>query len=194
MFVDRIFLRALSKNDAEISWKWRNTEDVREYYSGHPFYITQEDEEAWIEKISGSNFPLTCFGIEEKSTNNLIGMTFLKDINLINRACEFAIFIGDKNAKGKGYAKEATLKTIKFAFNDLNLNRVFLIVQEDNIPAKKLYEKCGFRMEGQLRESVYKNGKYKDEIIMSVLRKDFTNFQENRFVDFTKIKLKMSNS
>ncbi len=49
MFVDKICLRALLRDDAKISWKWRNTENVREYYSGHPFNITQYDDKAIVE-------------------------------------------------------------------------------------------------------------------------------------------------
>ena len=169
---EKIKLRALTKEDAKISWTWRNNENMRYFYSGHPFFINQEKEETWITKISASDIPLTSFGIEEVETNSLIGMSFLKDINLIHRNAEFAIFIGEENAKGKGYAKEATIKTIEFAFNNLNLNRVFLKVQEDNTNAIKLYEKCKFKKEGILRECIYKNGHYLNEIIMSILKSE----------------------
>ncbi len=100
-------------------------------------------------------------------------MAFLKEINLMHRTAEFSIFIGEENAKGKGYAKEATMKTIEFAFNDLNLNRVFLKVQEDNFKAIKLYEKCKFKKEGILRECIYKNGHYINEIVMSILKAEY---------------------
>ena len=176
----KIKLRALAKDDAKISWVWRNKENIKYFYSGHPFYINQEQEEAWIEKISSSNIPLTVFGIEELQTNSLVGMSFLKDINLIYRTAEFAIFIGDEKAKGKGYATEATRKTLTFAFNSLNLNRVFLKVQEDNISAIRLYEKCNFKREGVLRESVYKNGNYINEIMMSILKNEFLENQAVR--------------
>ncbi|MFK7812418.1 MAG: GNAT family N-acetyltransferase [Maribacter sp.] len=168
-----IRLRALTKEDAKVSWLWRNNADMRYFYSGHPFFINIEKEEAWIAKVSTSDMPLTSFGIEEVSTNSLIGMVFLKDINLINRNAEFAIFIGDENVKGKGYATQATTMAVDFAFDDLNLNRVFLKVQEDNSAAIRLYEKCKFQKEGILRESVYKNGKYLNEIIMSILKKEY---------------------
>ncbi|MBP2833680.1 GNAT family N-acetyltransferase [Aquimarina sp. U1-2] len=173
MSSEKIKLRALTKDDAKVSWPWRNTDAIRYFYSGHPFFINLEKEEAWIEKIAVSDLPLTSFGIEEMQSNSLIGMSFLKDINLIHRTAEFAIFIGDDNAKGKGYAKEATLKTITFAFNNLNLHRVFLKVQEDNHSAIKLYEKCHFKKEGTLRECVYKNGHYVNEVIMAILKNEF---------------------
>ena len=174
---DKIRLRALIKDDAKISWDWRNKENLRYYYSGHPFFVTLEKQEAWLDSLLGSDIPRTSFGIEEIETGSLIGMSFLMNIDLIHRTAEFSIFIGEENAKGKGYGKEATLKTVEFAFMHLNLNRVSLKVQEDNYNAIKLYEKCKFRKEGILRECLYKNGHYLNEIIMSLLRSEYFEIQ-----------------
>lgn len=173
MGASNITLRALTKEDAKISWKWRNEDSMRHFYAGHPFFINIEKEEAWIAKVASSDIPLAAFGVEEIKTNTLIGMVFLKDINLIHRNAEFAIFIGNETVKGKGYATEATLKALDFAFNNLNLNRVFLKVQEDNSSAIKLYQKCNFTQEGVLRKSVFKNGTYLDEVVMSVLKSEY---------------------
>jgi len=170
---EKIKLRALTKEDAKISWAWRNNENIRYYFSGHPFLVNPEKEEAWLAKVLCSDMPITTFGIEELENNSLVGMSFIKDINLLNRTAEFAIFIGDENAAGKGYAKEATLKTIDFAFNDLNLHRLSLKVQEENISAVKLYEKCAFKKEGLIRECVYKNGHYLNLILMSILKSEY---------------------
>ncbi|TYP76932.1 GNAT family N-acetyltransferase [Aquimarina intermedia] len=169
----RVRLRALTKSDSTVSWNWRNADALRDFYAGHPFYINEEKEQAWFDKILTSDIPLSSFGIEQKESNILIGMSFLKDINLIHRTAELAIFIGDEKYTGKGLAKEATLQTVAFAFDNLNLHRVYLVVQEDNIRAIELYLKCGFIKEGVLRESVFKNGKYLNKIIMSILKTEY---------------------
>lgn len=171
--VGTVRLRALTKDDCKTSWSWRNKDEIRDFYSGHPFYVNREKEEAWLDKVINSDLPLTSFGIEKLESNCLIGMAFLKDIDLIHRTAEFAIFIGDEESRGKGHGKEATLKTLKFAFNDLNLNRVYLTVLEENKKALHIYAKFGFKNEGILRECVYKNGKYKNEVIMSLLRSEY---------------------
>jgi RimJ/RimL family protein N-acetyltransferase len=168
-----IKLRALTKDDGRVSWNWRNNNEIRHFYSGHPFLVNQEKEEAWLDKILNSDMSFTSFGIEDVEHNCLIGMTFLKDINFIHRTAEFAIFIGAESARGKGYGKSATRETIEFAFNKLNLNRVFLKVHEDNHRALHVYETCGFKREGVLRECVFKNGKYKNEIVMSILKTEY---------------------
>jgi RimJ/RimL family protein N-acetyltransferase len=83
--------------------------------------------------------------------------------------------IGEKDTWGKGYGFEASILILKYAFHELNLNRIFLTVREDNINAIKLYKKVGFKEEGLLRQQVYNNNKYINMIIMSILKDEFLN-------------------
>jgi RimJ/RimL family protein N-acetyltransferase len=169
----RLKLRALRLEDAAVTWAWRNQDDIRDQYSGHPFPVNYEMERSWLERIACSNIPTTVFGIEVVSSQKLIGMTVLRDINLISREAEFAMLIGDKEERRKGYGAEALRLTLDFAFQQLGLNRVFLKVNVDNAPALRLYEKCGFQEEGRLRESVFKKGLFKDQLVMSILSREF---------------------
>lgn len=167
--MQRIKLRALTSLDISKTLEWHNQEDIINLYSGHPFPVNLEMEKKWYEKILFSNFPLSVFGIDFIESNTLIGITALKEINMINRNAEFAIYIGDNQFRGKGLAKEATNETLNFGFNKLGLHRIYLRVLSENLPAISLYEKLGFFKEGVLRESVFKNNKFIDEIIMSVI-------------------------
>ena len=171
--MENVKLRALTITDLPLTLKWHNQPDIVEMYAGHPFPVNEEMEHKWYEKILTSNFPITVFGIELIENNKLIGLTILRDINLINRSAETAIYIGDQNERSKGYSKEALTLTLNFAFNNLGLHRVFLSVREDNIAAIGLYEKMGFIREGILRDSIYKDGKYISLIIMSILEGEF---------------------
>jgi len=173
MIQENIKLRALTFADIEKTLAWHNQDDISDLYAGHPFPINIEMERKWYEKILTSNIPITVFGIEQIQNKKLIGITVLKDINLINRTAEFAIYIGEKKQRGKGYSKEATLQTLSFGFYKLGLNRIFLKVLEENNAAKKLYESTGFTTEGKLRNSVFKNNTYKNEILMSILKDEF---------------------
>lgn len=168
-----ITLRALTISDIDKTFSWHNDEEISEMYSGHPFPVNMEMERKWYDKILTSNFPVTVFGIEHNGDSKLIGISLLKDLNMINRSAEFAIYIGDKAYRGKGYSKEATLETLRFGFNKLGLNRIFLRVLEDNLPAKKLYDSLNFSVEGILRSSVFKNNTYKNEVVMAILKEEF---------------------
>ena len=167
-----IRLRALTMDDARITWKWRNQEEVRNDFSGHPFPVSYEEELAWYEKNIKVNFPNTSFGGEEVKASSLVGMTFLKNINMIFRHAEFSILI-DSAQKGKGYGKEACYKTLEFGFRHLGLNKIYLKVRTDNTSAIRIYEACGFKVEGTLREDIYKQGKFADQFYMGILVGEF---------------------
>jgi len=168
-----IVLRALTESDISATLRWNNHKELKDLYAGHPFPVNIEMEREWYNKILKSNIPTTVFGIELISEKKLIGLSILKNINLIHRKAEFAIFIGDEQVRGKGYAKESTCQTLSFGFNQLGLNKIYLFVQKNNSAAIKLYEKVGFQFEGELRKSVYKNGKFINELVMGILKEDF---------------------
>ena len=83
------------------------------------------------------------------------------------------MLIGKQELVGKGYAKEATKLLLSYCFLRLNMNRLYLRVYSDNIKAIKLYQKCGFKIEGTLREALFDSGTFKDLLVMSILRKEF---------------------
>ncbi len=171
--MEKIKLRALTMSDIDKTLEWHNQDDIRELYLGQPFPVNREMEELWYKQILTSNIPTTVFGIEKIDDIKLIGITILKNINLINCVSEFSIYIGDKEERGKGYSKEATNKTLKFGFYELGLNRISLKVLEENITDINLYKKCGFVIEGVIRKSVFKSNEFKNEILMSILKEEF---------------------
>jgi RimJ/RimL family protein N-acetyltransferase len=169
----QIILRALTSKDIEKTLGWHNQEEIRELYLGHPFPVNLEMERKWYDNVLLSNFPITVFGIELIEENQLIGISVLKCINMINRSAEFAIYIGDKTQKGKGFSILAARNTLSFGFRKLGLNRISLKVLEENNIAIRLYESVGFQKEGLLRKSVFRNGNFKNEIIYSILSSEF---------------------
>jgi RimJ/RimL family protein N-acetyltransferase len=83
------------------------------------------------------------------------------------------IYIGadlhsDYRGKGLGYTSYAQF--IPYLFNSLKLNKISLEVLSTNMNAIKLYKKLGFVEEGIKRQEVYKNGKWVDSIVMSMLK------------------------
>lgn len=146
-----IRLRALTMSDLPLTLKWHNQPDIVDIYSGHPFPVNEEMESKWYERVQTSNIPTTVFGIETTDGPKLVGITVLKDINFIHKSAEIAIYIGDLQARGKGFSIEALQITVAFAFEHLGLNRIWLKVRSDNLAALKLYRKTGFVEEGILR-------------------------------------------
>ena len=118
-------IRALRSEDAELTWKWRNSPEVREYFNGHPFYINPEKESNWYNKAILHDTPNAHFGVEVKETDTLVGVASLNNINLINRSAEIALFMGDENKfKGRDYIR-ALFLTCDFGVYELNLRRIY---------------------------------------------------------------------
>ena len=170
-----VHLRALTLKDAKITWAWRYKDEIINLYSGHPFRVNYELEKSWYEKVMFSNFPTTVFAIdvEEDGKRELIGLTTLTNINLLNRTSDFSILIGNDKHRGKGYSKQATIDTLLFGFKEIGLNKISLKVREGNEVAYNLYKKIGFVQEGVLKENVFRNNAFHTEIVMAIFKKDF---------------------
>ena len=112
-------------------------------------------------------------GIVVKSGDKLVGATGLHRMDFKNRHASFGISIGDKTEWCKGYGSEATFLMVKYGFETLNLNRVWLYVFEYNQRGIRTYEKAGFKREGLLRQDRYHEGRYENTILMAILREEW---------------------
>lgn len=103
-----------------------------------------------------------------------IGTMGLKNINWRSRNAEFGRFvIGEADFQGKGYGKESLVILLDYAFNHLNIHRIWLAITTVNRASKELYHTVGFLIDGILREHLYKNGQYVDIHILGLLKQEF---------------------
>ncbi len=131
---------------------------------------TVENTKEFIEKIDKEGF---IFGIHSRKDLTLIGFVGLGLINFYAREAWVGIAIGDRGNQGRGYGTDAMNVIVRFAFLELNLNRISLDVFEYNNRGLRAYEKAGFKLEGRERESIYRDGKWWDTLYMGILRKDW---------------------
>lgn len=117
------------------------------------------------------------FAIETKEGEYLGGLGFMK-IDWKNRNLEFGIVIGKKEHWDKGYGTDATVVALDWAFNRLNMHKVYLRVFDYNKAAIRCYEKCGFKKDGVLREGFYFENRYHDVILMGILKHEFLEMQK----------------
>ena len=97
----------------------------------------------------------------------------MTNIDEINRSCHSHILIGDKEYWGKGYAREALMKAIEYMFKERNIHRIQANVLESNMQSLKMHKKCGYVIDGLLRESVFKDGRYQNQYVLSLLKEEF---------------------
>ncbi|MGN1093607.1 MAG: GNAT family N-acetyltransferase [Candidatus Neoclostridium sp.] len=101
--------------------------------------------------------------------NRIIGETVINEIDEKNKSANFRIAVFQAEERGKGIGFWATETTRDFAFDCLKLHRLSLDVFSFNVRAEKCYIKAGFKKEGVLRDALFVNGKYYDDILMSIL-------------------------
>ena len=83
------------------------------------------------------------------------------------------IGLGEREYWGKGYGTDTMRLAVRYAFMELNLNRVTLNVFEYNPRAIRCYEKAGFRHEGRQRQFLNRNGRRWDVLEMGILRDEW---------------------
>lgn len=170
IYGERLRLRAIEKEDLPKFVEWLNDPDVREnLFVNHPFSSAQEEK--WFEDLLSQPVyerPL-CIDVKTETGWHMIGNLSLMDISNVNRSAELGIVIGDKDYWNQGYGTEAIHVLVNHAFKELNLHRVYLRVYDTNPRGMRCYEKVGFRHEGTQREAIFKDGRYIDMHMMSVL-------------------------
>lgn len=169
----KVRLREYRKEDIPMRLNYINDAEMLNLLISYiPYPITQHEEEKWFETISafGDTYK---FAIETIEDSKFIGGCSINDVDWKNSVATVGIFIGDKNSWGKGYGTDAMRILMTFIFMQMNINKIKLICYSFNERAIKSYEKCGFSIEGVLRQEMYKDGCYHDKIMMGILKEEF---------------------
>lgn len=163
-----IYLRLMTADDTDDIVCWRNSEKVKKrfIYQGT---FTREGHENWIKTMVKTGKVVQLM-ICELATGKAVGSVYVRDIDETHHKAEYGIFIGEDNARGKGYGTAAAKLMIRYCFEELQLHRLFLRVYADNVRAIRSYEKAGFVKEAYLRDDVFIDGEYKDIVLMGIIR------------------------
>jgi diamine N-acetyltransferase len=167
----RLTLRAIDREDLPRYVAWLNDLDVTDHLKPYlPFNL--DDETDWYESqrkdSAGQHFAIVI------SAENLhIGSISLMKINQREQNAELGIMIGDKTRWGQGFGREAIQLLLPFGFATLNLHRIYLRVDASHAAAIRCYTGCGFIEEGRLRETIFRQGRFEDQLVMSVLRSEY---------------------
>jgi len=169
---EKVRLRALQEEDAEDCWRWVNNWDVvRQLQIRYP--LSRLAERDFVERNMKPQPNDKVYGIETLDGGLYLGNVGLHQISWEDRRATFGIFIGEKAYWGKGYGTDATRAIVRFAFEQMNLNRIELQVFADNERGIRCYEKVGFVREAVQRQYRYREGQYVDAILMAILRDEY---------------------
>jgi RimJ/RimL family protein N-acetyltransferase len=169
----RVTLRALTKADLGTLLQYGQDVEVELLGGGDPPHPgTIEGWEKWYEEhVTKQNKESANFGIE--ADGKLLGTCGIWRFNLVAQTCVMGISIGDREYWGRGYGREAVGLLLDYAFRLRNFRKVSLDTSSTNERAIRCYRACGFIEEGRLREHLWSNGEYVDEVHMGILREEW---------------------
>ena len=163
---ERLIFSRLSANHISTDYvNWINDSEVNMYLETRGNY-NLDLLKAYIEEQY--NNETYFWAIHLKESNKHIGNIKIDPINLHTNSGEYGILMGDKTNWGKGYAKEASLRIIKYCFDEIKLDNITLGVVEDNINAVFLYKKIGFKIDTIIKGTKSYNNKISNSLRMSL--------------------------
>lgn len=113
------------------------------------------------------------FAIHREGEKEPSGIISLANISEANSSADLSIIVGNEQDRARGLGTAAIQVLLRYAFEDVGLNRVALSVFEFNEPAIQAYEKLGFEEEGRLRRAIRRDDSFYDAILMSVLASEW---------------------
>jgi len=164
--MDPVYLRALELSDLDRTYKWHNDADLYETLGSPYRFVSHASEEEWLRKKQAYSPQEVSLAVCLTENSQHIGNIYLRNIDWVARNAELAIFFGETDQRLKGYGTIAARLLIKHAFQDLGLVRLYAFVIEDNGPTIRVSEKAGWTIEGKLRKHAFKDGKFKDVVVL----------------------------
>jgi RimJ/RimL family protein N-acetyltransferase len=164
-------LRAIEAKDVGAYHDWINDEETNQWRGlHHP--QAKEDAEKWIE-LQRTRRPEALSLAIEATDGTLVGFIGLTGICARSRRAEIWIYLGSKPHWNKGIGEDAVRTLCNYAFEQMNLFRIWLECNPEYTNVVKCYEKVGFVREGTLRKAYYRHGAFRDTCIMALLRDEF---------------------
>ncbi len=172
----KIILRPLKMEDLEKTHEWRNNLELIKLTQGIRFPKTLEMDREWFQNaLNDKSNRNVYFGIDEIETGDFVGIIQLNNIDYISGTAIWGFIIGDKKKQGKGYSVEAPNLLFNYAFNVLNLRKIYGYPIAYNDATLKMHQKIGgFVTEGKLKDQVYFDGEYHDVLILSLFKEDYS--------------------
>lgn len=159
-------LRSLSEDDIESLRKWRNDKKNTRHLSNIP-HITKEMQKEWFHNYLNNSDEMTFAIVEIASLSQLVGSLTLYDFDEDN--CMFGkLLVGEDKAHGMRVGVNSTIAAVKIAFEQLGMERINLVVYEDNKIAIKVYKEAGFRI-----DELHRTAEGRNEYTMILTREEF---------------------
>jgi RimJ/RimL family protein N-acetyltransferase len=173
----KIILRAVEETDLLTLHNWANDPQTQDIIGNIHFPSSFEYQKTWFKNLQSDSLNQR-FAIESKD-QGIIGLSSLMHIDWKNNHAWHGIFLGDKDIRGKGYGMDAVMATMRYAFDELHLERLDGSMIEYNNGSIAFYcDKLGWKKEGVRRNYYYRKGRYWDQIVVGITRLDYFELLE----------------
>lgn len=164
-------LRPIHPTDVTLFTRWVNEPDTNRYTSSR-FPMTELGEEEWIKKASvATQYPSNVrLVIETKKGSAPIGIINLHAIDWIHRHATTGSMIGEAKYRGKGYATDAKMTLLEYAFDRLGMHKIISRADARNVKSIEYSKRCGYVVEATLKEEIFDAGKWRDIVSLACFR------------------------
>ena len=177
---EKVLLRAMEEKDMPFLLEMINDPEMEKMVIGWSFPNSMKQQMEWYNRVVSDSKNLR-FAIEYEG--KFVGISTLIKSDWKNRSADHGIKLHQSAPKGVGIATDAVYATMKYAFEELQLHRLYGSILDYNIPSQKLYAKCGWVKEGCYRQNVFKNNEYHDEWPMAILKDEYFAWKEKFFAN-----------
>jgi RimJ/RimL family protein N-acetyltransferase len=177
-----VTLRAIELEDLPLLQQWANDPEIWEGLGGWHFPYSSMSTVTWIQNINNNDLKNQNFAIETPE-HGLIGTINLVNINWKDRNAFTGISLGNKDTRGKGYALDAVMAIMRYAFDELGLARLDGDMIETNKVSINFFQKrCGWEIEGIKKNWFFRKGCFHNKVVVGITVERYKEFlEENNY-------------
>lgn len=174
-------LRAMELEDCDMVREMFNDPEIEKLVIGWAFPVSKYAQEKWFEEhYNDKNLRF----IIETEENGAVGVATLTDIDWKNRMAYHGIKLSNTKNRRKGIGTDSVMAIMRYAFDELQLNRLNGSWFQENVASKNMYMKCGWKEEGIRKRYIYKSGRYWDLVETGILAEEYYGLVEkNQYWD-----------
>lgn len=173
-----ITLRAIEESDLDLLQKWANDPVTQDGIGELHFPSSMDFHKGWFSNLKNDllnhRFVVDVAGI------GIIGISSIINLDWRNRRAAHGLVLGEEAHRGKAYGVDAIMATMRYAFEELNLERLDGAIIEYNRLSLATYcgKRLGWKEEGRRRNYFFRKGRYWDSLLVGITKQDYTELIE----------------
>jgi len=173
LLTERLELRDFREDDVDAVHEWASDPEVVRFMSWGPNTreLAREFLQRKFAERTGAPRRTWDLAVVRRDTGQVIGSVGLR-IDAPRRQAALG-YCYEQESWGQGFATEAAMEMLRFAFEALELHRVHASADTRNGGSIRVLDKIGMRQEGCLRQHVQVRGEWRDSYLYAILRDEW---------------------